>query len=157
MFFSTNKWTQCFAQPRYPIVVTMTACVAAVCWFQRGQICEVCAACIIRVFLPILLCLFIVVWPTKDNSLNVSQPSCAAVPHNIVQPHRNWGYSYCRQCVLDWFRSHDRTGADVSSPITGENLSERRGCLVGSGWFLGLLERSSGKCLWWANGVVTSA
>eukprot|EP00435_Cladocopium_sp_Y103_P076173 s59_g79.t3 len=35
------------------------------------------------------------------------------------------GYSYCRQCVLDWFRSHERSNSDITSPITGEPLMDR--------------------------------
>ncbi|CAK8986772.1 unnamed protein product [Durusdinium trenchii] len=35
------------------------------------------------------------------------------------------GYSYCRPCILDWFRAHERDGSQVSSPVTGEALSDK--------------------------------
>ncbi|CAE7568734.1 RPL18AC [Symbiodinium natans] len=35
------------------------------------------------------------------------------------------GYSYCRQCILDWYRAHDRQNRVLASPITNEPLTDR--------------------------------
>ncbi|CAJ1421694.1 unnamed protein product [Effrenium voratum] len=35
------------------------------------------------------------------------------------------GYSYCRQCALDWFRAQERSRSSLASPTTGEPVSDR--------------------------------
>ena len=35
------------------------------------------------------------------------------------------GYSYCRQCILDWYIAHDRQNIALVSPVTNEPLADR--------------------------------
>ncbi|CAL1145482.1 unnamed protein product [Cladocopium goreaui] len=81
------------------------------------------------------LALFSVLQVRKDGDGAMSQPykltGCHKQGIDIEHVHREkkektpivTGYSYCRQCVLDWFRSHERSNSDITSPITGEPLS----------------------------------
>eukprot|EP00439_Symbiodinium_sp_Y106_P080960 s351_g19.t2 len=35
------------------------------------------------------------------------------------------GYSYCRHCILEWYRAHDRQNKALASPTTNEPLADR--------------------------------
>ncbi|CAE7395560.1 PUB35 [Symbiodinium sp. CCMP2456] len=35
------------------------------------------------------------------------------------------GYSYCRHCILEWYRMHDRQNRALASPTTNEPLADR--------------------------------
>ena len=44
------------------------------------------------------------------------------------------GYSYCRHCILEWYRAHDRQNKALASPTTNEPLADRsrNSCKSGS-------------------------